>query len=177
MTVSLNQFAIPNRRLKMKPKLTLTSLLAVATIALTSPAMAADEYNVANGLTLTGEPLGMHGVDPVSMFAQDVPALGDAVYTSAHEGVDYYFASADTQKQFEAAPEKYLPQFGGFCAFGVFVGKKLDGDVRYADIVDGKLYLFVNAAIFEKYKQQKQEVITGAAEKWPGIQSVPVADL
>ena len=177
MTVSLNHFAIPNRRLKMKPNFALASLIALATISLSTPSIAADEYNVGNGLTLNGEPLGMHGVDPVSMFAQDTAKLGNAVFTTAHEGVDYYFASAETQEMFEANPEKYLPQFGGFCAFGVFVGKKLDGDVRYANIVDGKLYLFVNAAIFEKYKKQKHEVLTGAAKKWPEIKSVPVVEL
>ena len=74
-------------------------------------------------------------------------------------------------------PEAHLPQFGGFCAFGVFVGKKLDGDVRFADIVDGKLYLFVNAAIFEKYLEDKAAVIEGAHEKWPGIVNTPVSDL
>ena len=71
----------------------------------------------------------------------------------------------------------YLPQFGGFCAFGVYVGKKLDGDVRFADIVDGKLYLFVNAAAFEKYKANSEEVIQVAYETWPGILSTPVSDL
>ncbi len=161
----------------MKPNLALTTLFAVAITALTATAFAADEYNVGNGLTLSGEPLGMHGVDPVSMFNSATPRIGDAIHTTAHNGVDYYFASAETQELFETDPATYLPQFGGFCAFGVFVGKKLDGDVRYADIVDGKLYLFVNAAIFEKYLQQKKEVITGAHAKWPDIEAVPVADL
>ena len=61
--------------------------------------------------------------------------------------------------------------------FGVYVEKKLDGDVRYADIVDGKLYLFVNAAIFEKYLADKNAVIAGAHEKWPGIRNTAITDL
>lgn len=150
---------------------------SATTLALATWVLAADEYNVTNSLTLTGQPLGMHGVDPVSMFNGGKPAQGNAEFTSKHDGVDYYFASAEAQAEFEADPVAHLPQFGGFCAFGVFVGKKLDGDVRYADIVDGKLYLFVNAAILEKYLEDKAAVIEGAHAKWPGIVNTPVSDL
>ncbi|GGA28699.1 YHS domain-containing (seleno)protein [Neptunicoccus cionae] len=161
----------------MKPTLRLASLASVAFISLSAPLLAADEYNVSNGLTLTGKPLGMHGIDPVSMFGGQQPASGDAAYTSTYDGIDYYFSTADAQHKFDSDPAGFLPQFGGFCAFGVAVGKKLDGDVRYADIVDGKLYLFVNAAIFEKYLEDKERVIKDAYAKWPEIQSVPVQDL
>lgn len=161
----------------MKTIISLSALALIATLALNSAASAADEYNVSNGLTLTGNPLGMHGVDPVSMFESEAPLIGDAVYTSEHDGVDYYFTTQDAQQSFDADPGAYLPQFGGFCAFGVFKGKKLDGDVRYADIVDGKLYLFVNAAIFEEYLKNRDEVLSIAYDKWPGIQATPVEDL
>lgn len=156
---------------------TILLLSSAVTFSLATWVLAADEYNVANGLTLTGNTLGMHGIDPVSMFDGNTPQIGDAVHTSAHDGVDYYFATAKTKERFDAAPESFLPQFGGFCAFGVYAGKKLDGDVRYADIVDGKLYLFVNAAIFEKYLEDKDAVIAGAFDKWPAIRSTPVEDL
>ena len=161
----------------MKTVLSLSALALATSLALTSAASAADEYNVSNGITLTGNPLGMHGVDPVSMFESEAPQIGDAVYTSEHDGVDYYFATEEAQQRFDAEPGAYLPQFGGFCAFGVFKGKKLDGDVRYADIVDGKLYLFVNAAIFEEYLANREEVLSIAYDKWPGIQATPVEDL
>ncbi|GAB5375322.1 MAG: YHS domain-containing (seleno)protein [Acuticoccus sp.] len=156
---------------------TLCAAALAAILALTPAAMAADEYNVSNGLTLTGNPLGLHGVDPVSMFKSEAPRIGDAVHTSKHDGVDYYFATAAAQQLFEADPEAHLPQYGGFCAFGVYKGKKLDGDVRYADIVDGKLYLFVNAAIFEAYLTNRDEVLSIAEETWPGIRSTPVEEL
>ncbi len=138
-------------------------------IAISTAAIAADEYNIGNGLTLNGNPLGMHGIDPVSMFGSSMPVQGDALYTSTYDGVDYYFASVEAQQAFDADPQKHLPQFGGFCAFGVYVGKKLDGDVRYADIVEGKLYLFVNAAILRKYREDPRAVIAGANAKWPEI--------
>ena len=158
-------------------RLTLTAVLSAALISLSPAAFAADEYNVNNGLTLTGHPLGMHGFDPVSMFEADAPQIGDAKFTSVHDGVDYYFASAETKAAFDADPAAMLPQFGGFCAFGVYAGKKLDGDVRYADIVDGKLYLFVNQSIFEKYLEDRATIIDGAFAKWPEIMETPVGDL
>jgi YHS domain-containing protein len=161
----------------MKTILSISAMALTAALALAPAAMAADEYNVSNGITLTGNPLGLHGIDPVSMFESEAPRIGDAVYTSEHEGVDYYFASEEAQKLFDADPGAYLPQFGGFCAFGVYKGKKLDGDVRFADIVDGKLYLFVNAAIFEQYLANSEEVIRIAYETWPDIVSTPVGDL
>ncbi len=155
----------------------LTTLLTVAMISLAPAAFAADEVNVSNGLTLTGNPLGMHGFDPVAMFKSDAPMIGNAEFTSEHDGVDYYFATAAAKATFDADPAAMLPEFGGFCAFGVFVGKKLDGDVRYADIVDGKLYLFVNQAIFEKYLEDKDNVIKGAYAKWSEIMATPIGDL
>ncbi|KAJ54349.1 hypothetical protein ACMU_18145 [Actibacterium mucosum KCTC 23349] len=161
----------------MKLNVVLPTLATAAALTLSTAAFAADEYNVANGLTLNGQPLGLHGTDPVSMFNGAAPVLGDATYTSSFDGVDYYFASVEAQAKFDADPEAFLPQFGGFCAFGVFVGKKLDGDVRYADIVDGKLYLFVNAAIFEKYLEDREGVIAGANAKWADIVNTPIRDL
>ncbi len=160
--------------------MTKSKLIAAAIVSLiasTPAAFAADEVNISNGLTLTGNPLGMHGFDPVSMFEADTPHIGDAAYTSNHDGIDYYFADADAQAAFDEDPASMLPQFGGFCAFGVFVGKKLDGDVRYADIVDGKLYLFVNKAIFDKYLEDRETVIEGAFAKWPEIKNTAIGEL
>ncbi|WP_323794667.1 YHS domain-containing (seleno)protein [Nisaea sp.] len=139
-----------------------------------SAAYAADEYNVSNGLTLTGNPLGVHGIDPTSLFGGEAARLGSADFTAAHDGVDYYFASAKTRDRFKSGPQAFLPQYGGFCALGVSLGKKLDGDVRYADIVDGKLYLFVNEVIFQKYLENKEAVLAGAKETWPKIRTSAV---
>jgi YHS domain-containing protein len=155
----------------------LTPVFAAALTCLAPVAFAADAVNVSNGLTITGNPLGLHGIDPVSMFEASAPRIGDAGISSEHEGVDYYFASANAKAAFDADPAAMLPQYGGFCAFGVYAGKKLDGDVRFADIVDGKLYLFVNADIFEKYLEQKDEILAGAEAKWPEIREVAVGDL
>ena len=93
------------------------------------------------------------------------------------DGNAYYFASQASADQFAANPTQYLPQFGGFCAYAVALGRKFDGDPQFADIVDGKLYLFVNAAIFQKYLANKEEILKNAAETWPKIRSTAVSKL
>jgi YHS domain-containing protein len=153
---------------------TLTSMLG---LMVAFPAFAEDEHNVSTGITTAGVPLGLHGVDAVALTTIHDVSEGSAEHTVVFDGVAYYFASAETAAQFEASPEAHLPQFGGFCAFAIALGKKFDGDPRYADIVDGKLYLFVNAAIFEKYKANAEDIIRKANRTWPSIEHRAIRDL
>ena len=155
-----------------------TSTAITAFILATSASvLAADEHNVSTGVTAAGAPLGLHGIDAVTLATLNAAAEGDAAYTVVDDGVAYYFASAESANRFKAAPDNYKPQYGGFCAYAVALGKKFDGDPRYADIVDGKLYLFVNAAVFEKYLNDKQNTLEKAEATWPSIEHVAVEDL
>ena len=153
-----------------------TAVLAVSLMASTG-VLADDEYNVSNGITLAGAPLGMHGIDVVALTTIHDAAEGTATYTVVVDGVAYYFESERSAKIFEAAPERYLPQYGGFCAYAVALGKKFDGDPRYADIVDGRLYLFVNADIFAEYKKDARKILRKAKKVWPSIQHSSIRDL
>ncbi|MEO1251964.1 MAG: YHS domain-containing (seleno)protein [Pseudomonadota bacterium] len=154
-----------------------TCAVLALSFSLTLPSFAEDEYNVSSGVTTASAPLGLHGVDAVTLSTYNAIAEGDAAHTVVVDGVAYYFASAASADIFKAAPAKYLPQFGGFCAYAVALGKKFDGDPRYGDIVDGKLYLFVNAEIFEKYKKDSARIIAKAHKTWPSIHHEAVASL
>jgi YHS domain-containing protein len=160
---------------------TINTLIAATTlISLFSAAPAAfavDEYNVSKGTTVDGHGVAFRGNDVVALVTGLGVVPGQAGHTSVNDGVAYYFASEETLKQFAAAPEKYMPQFGGFCAFGVAVGKKLDGSPRFADIVDGKLYLFLNAAVFRQYEKDKAGILAKAAAEWPDMQHVSVTEV
>jgi YHS domain-containing protein len=149
--------------------------LAIGTTAL--PGLAVDEYNVATGLTAAGAPLGLHGVDPVAFIDIGNRVDGSARYTAVHDGVAYYFESEDNMAAFEKAPSRYTPQNGGFCTFGVSVGKKFDGDPQYAAVVDGKLYVFLNEEIFQAFQKDRDGTIRKAARNWRKIEHKAAAEL
>ncbi|MEL6769067.1 MAG: YHS domain-containing (seleno)protein [Pseudomonadota bacterium] len=159
----------------MRPHLIASSLILA--LSLGTAAMAADEYNVSTGLTAAGAPLGLHGVDPVMHLREELPRPGTAAHTAVHDGVAYYFDSAETKAAFEADPAAFLPQNGGFCTFGVSVGKKFDGDPDYAAVIDGKLYVFLNADIFAAFNKDREGTIAKAEKNWPEIRSVPATEL
>ncbi|WP_343563357.1 YHS domain-containing (seleno)protein [Kiloniella sp. b19] len=161
----------------MKRTLTLSALAVTGLMALTPAAFAADEYNTSSGLTAAGAPLGLHGVDPVAFVDLGNRIDGTAKHTATHDGVAYYFASEDTKKAFEANPAAYLPENGGFCTYGVSVGKKFDGDPQFAAVVDDKLYLFLNEEIFRAFQQDVDGTIKKAADNWKKIRSTAASEL
>ena len=161
----------------MFSNLKLTLIISVATLLIGSGAFAADEFNTSTGITSAGVPLGVHGVDPVALSTLGAVAEGTAAYTVVEDGVAYYFATKSSADTFSKNPDRYLPQFGGFCAYAIAFGKKFDGDPQFADIVDGKLYLFVNGEVFAKYKLDPQRYITDAHKMWPKIRDKAGSEL
>ena len=151
---------------------------AVALTALSSTAaLAADEYNVSSGLTAASAPLALHGVDTVAFINTGNRIQGAAKFTAVHDGVAYYFSTQENLDTFNAAPERYIPQNGGFCTFGVSVGKKFDGDPRWADVRDGKLYVFLSEAIYNAYQKDKAGTIAKAEANWKQIRSTAASEL
>lgn len=155
----------------------LASLLLVSALALPTTAFAVDEHNVVSGLTATGAPLGLHGIDPVATLSIGNPIEGLATYAAVHDGVAYYFASEKNVTIFNKNPERYIPQNGGFCTFGVSKGKKFDGDPQYSSVVDGKLYVFLNENIFKLFLKNQQDTIAKAEAQWKDIQSTAAVEL
>ncbi|SON57168.1 YHS domain protein [Hartmannibacter diazotrophicus] len=156
--------------------ITITAATLAAVLSL-GPALAADEANVAPGLTYGGAPLGLHGADPVALLDQGTNAEGIADYAATHDGVAYYFASEEHLKAFEANPARYAPQYGGFCAFGVSVGKKFDGDPNFAAVLNDKLYVFLNEGVYKAYLKDQAGTIEKAEGQWSGIEHTAATDL
>lgn len=155
-----------------------TTMTAAALIAaLAAPAMAADEINVAPGLSAAGAPVALHGADPVALLDHGAELTGTAAFTSVHDGAAYYFATATNKAAFDADPARYVPENRGFCTFGVSVGKKFDGDPRYHAVVGGKLYVFLNEAIFGMYLKDKAGTIARAESEWQRIEHVAATEL
>ena len=165
----------------MSHKITLAAAAMAAILAfgpaMTAPAMAADEVNVVPGLTAAGAPLGLHGSDPVALLDQGKNVEGVAAQTAVHDGVAYYFASEENRRTFEANPARYRVQNGGFCTFGVSVSKKFDGDPNFAAVVDDKLFVFLNAEVFQAFLKDEAGTIAKAAENWTKIEHTAATEL
>ncbi len=161
----------------MNRKITLASIALASLVATAPTAFSADENNVSAGLTAAGAPLGLHGVDPVAFIDLDNRIEGTARHAAVHNGVAYYFDTQANMDAFTANPAAYVPENGGFCTFGVSVGKKFDGDPQYAEVMDGKLYVFLNEDIFRLFQKDRAGTIAKAAENWKQIEHTAAAEL
>ena len=120
---------------------------------------------------------GVQGYDLVSYHTDGKPVRGTGGFVAEYEGVTYLFATEENQKAFQQNPSKYLPAYGGYCAYGVAVGKKFVGDPEVWEIVDDRLYLNLNPDIQNKWKESTSEHIVQAEQNWPGIKDKAPADL
>jgi YHS domain-containing protein len=89
--------------------------------------------------------LAIEGYDPVAYFAENEAIEGKKEFSYTYDGVVYHFATAQHLQTFKANPQKYQPQYGGWCAYAMGAkGEKVDIDPETFKVLDGKLYLFYN---------------------------------
>jgi len=119
----------------------------------------------------------LHGYDAVAYFTESKATKGSHKYTATYKSAIYQFNSEAHRNMFQAAPESFVPQFGGFCAMGVALDKKLDTDPHAFKIVDGKLYLNLNKAVQKKWLSDVPGHLTTANRVWSGIQGVSIEQL
>ncbi len=113
------------------------------------------------------------GTDPVAYFTKGKPVMGLATYAADWNGAAWHFASSENRDAFAAAPEKYAPQYGGFCAWAVAARQKLySTQPENWTIENGKLYLNYNDNIQAKWEQNKQGFIVDGDRFWPGLSRV-----
>jgi YHS domain-containing protein len=161
----------------MRKQLLALPLALALGLALAAPALAVDEVNISTGATIPGPGVAVHGHDVVAYFTDATPTLGSAEFSAVYEDATYRFASEENLDAFEADPARYVPAYGGFCAYGVAVGKKFDGDPRFWKVVDGRLYLNLNGDIQAKWTEDIPGNIVEANANWAEIRSVAVGDL
>jgi YHS domain-containing protein len=114
--------------------------------------------------------LGAKGYDVVAYFTKGKPVQGSAKHESVYGGVTWRFANADHREMFESNPEKYAPQYGGFCSWGAANGKLFDVDPANGwTIVDGKLYLNFNADLNKTFTKDAAKFIPKADQNWQSL--------
>jgi YHS domain-containing protein len=109
------------------------------------------------------------GYDAVAYFTTGKPVEGSKAFEYKYKGETWRFASADNLAAFKASPDKYAPQFGGYCAWAVSQGYTAKGDPKAWKIVDGKLYLNYDLNIQKKWETDVPGNIAKANSNWPAV--------
>jgi YHS domain-containing protein len=108
----------------------------------------------------------LKGYDPVAYFKQSKAVKGDPKYSSKYGGAIYYFASGEDKAEFDKAPAKYAPQYGGFCAHSMSKRKLADIDPNQFFIYKGKLYVCTTAASLKEFSAKPDVNIQAADKNW-----------
>ncbi len=108
------------------------------------------------------------GYDVTSYFDNNKAVEGKKSFVASHDGVKFKFSSQANLDKFKANPDKYVPQYGGYCAYALGTsGKKVDADPETFEIRDGKLYMFYNSwgiNTFKKWKSEGPEILRPIAD-------------
>lgn len=104
----------------------------------------------------------INGYDPVAYFSDGKPIKGlDSIAINWH-GATWHFADIGHRELFAAEPEKYAPQFGGWCAYGWSKDYAAKIEPQAWSIVDGRLYLNYNQDVRKDWKKKRAEYIHSA---------------
>ena len=114
-------------------------IILVAVLMTTMATNAQDK----KGNNIDNSNIALQGYSPVSYLDLGIAQRGNKEYKSEHEKVVYYFTSKEQKSKFDKNPGKYLPQYGGFCAFGVYAGAKFRPDPNKFVVKDGKYFLYL----------------------------------
>lgn len=127
----------------------------------------ADPVSAVN--TLSGDGIAIRGYDPVAYFVDGAPAKGDAAISVEHAGARWLFASEANKRRFEADPGRYVPAYGGYCAYGAARGYLVEIDPNAWAIVKDKLYLNYDRAIQATWMKDVPGYIRRADAQWPRL--------
>ena len=117
------------------------------------------------------------GYDVVTYFENKRPVRGTGHFVSEYDGATYLFSTEANKKQFDRNPGKYAPAYNGFCAYGVSVGKKFVGDPEVYRVVDGRLYLNLDASVQDLWLKDPAKFIEKANKQWPSIEDKSPSEL
>jgi len=153
-----------------KEPVALVRILAIATVITIlisdSRPVNASEINAAGW---SGAAIG--GTDPVGYFTEGRAVEGSKTFTMKWRGAAWRFASADNLAAFKANPQKYAPQYGGYCAWAVSQGYSAKIDPEAWKIVDGKLYLNYSKGVQQRWQADMAGNIAKGDANWPKVRA------
>ena len=143
----------------------LLKLVGIAIVLMTTPPAFAGKAQIFTGLV---DGVAVAGYDPVSYFS-GTPLVGKPEISTTWNGVEWRFSSEENKAAFTAAPEKYAPQYGGYCAFAVSKGATAKGDPEAWTVTDGKLYLNFSKGVREQWQTDIPGNVSAANSNWPKV--------
>ena len=123
----------------------------------------------ADPINKDGGGVAIKGYDPVAYFSQNKPVKGSPAFTHQWMNSTWWFANAEDRDEFARNPEKYAPQYGGYCAYGVSQGHTVSIDPEAWTIIEGKLYLNYSKGVQKTWSQAIPKHIDEANRNWPGL--------
>ena len=159
--------ALGDFTVSLRPFVVLGSFLLVAFLTGRSFADDLPAHPIAAVNTTHG--LALKGYDPVAYFTMGKPTPGMDEYVYPWNGARYRFASAKNQKLFAADPGKYLPEYGGYCAYAISINRIADIDPTEWAIVDNKLYLNNNTLSQTLWSLNKHGRIASGDRNWAAL--------
>jgi YHS domain-containing protein len=136
----------------------LTGLIAFAVLAPTAEVVNIDKSGLA-----------LQGYDPVGYFTDGKPVKGSVEFTATYKGATYQFASAEHRDTFNKAPEKYAPQFGGFCGYAASINKLAPIEVEYFQVLNDRLILQHNKKAWDLWHKDVEGNLKKADANWPTL--------
>ena len=143
----------------VRSRVILIGFLMVMGLAAQPPQMASADPSI-NAAAL-------QGYDPVAYFTEGKAVPGTWVFFVTYRDSMYRFASQENEKLFRADPERYLPQYGGFCAFGMSNNVKLPLDPEAWQIRDGKLFVFLTKDFRDRWLEDPEGRLALSEANWP----------
>jgi hypothetical protein len=114
-----------------------------------------------------GKGLALKGYDVVAYYTQEKPVQGSAEFVHKWKNAAWQFSTAENRDLFAANPEKYAPQFGGYCAYGVTKGYLAPIDPAAWKVVGEKLYLNYNLETQKEWQKNQADNIATGIRLWP----------
>ena len=139
------------------------AVLAAPLLLRSRPALAMSPETYAEG------GVAIDGSDTVAYFAGNGSVAGSAEHAVSWNGAEWRFASAENRAAFEANPETYAPQYGGYCAYAASLGYVAPTSPEAWTLWDGKLYLNANLRARELWLQDVPGNVAKGDANWPGI--------
>lgn len=150
-----------NRKASVWPTLGTLAAALLASLVLIAEARA--------GAFFERDGAALQGHDAVAYFKDGKPIKGAAAHRAEFKGSTFLFASTANRDAFLAAPERYAPQYGGYCAFGVAGGYKAAIDPAAFSVVNGKLYLNYDRNVQKQWAADIPGFVAKAERAWPAV--------